>query len=209
VRYRRLLGEIGQHLGRDLRAQGRTIFRRISCLDVAEQSFQRVIVRLGNGKGFAGRCRIGAAQHSTETAKAVSSRRMRRCIGTRWHIAPLPGAKISRATITTSTTCNSGPRIEAKPAMPSKSPCPNGRPNRPAPRKPAAMPPNNPPPNKPGRVAVWPMGAALPGCVIEFWIGAAVGAVVNAAIVGQPWSDHDNPTRNFIACQTLAMRMYG
>jgi hypothetical protein len=47
------------------------------------------------------------------------------------------------------------------------------------------------------------MGAALPGCVIEFWIGAGLGAVVNAAIVGQPWSDHDNPTRNFIACETL------
>jgi hypothetical protein len=47
------------------------------------------------------------------------------------------------------------------------------------------------------------MGAPLPGCVIGFWIGAAVGAVVNASIVGQPWSDHDNPTWNFIACETL------
>jgi hypothetical protein len=85
--------------------------------------------------------------------------------------------KISRATITISMTSNSKPRIEAKPAMPPKSPCANSMPNRPAPRKPAAMPPNKPPPNKPGRIAVWPMGAALPGCVIEFWIGAAVGAV--------------------------------
>ena len=38
------------------------------------------------------------------------------------------------------------------------------------PRKPAAIPPNNPPPKKPGRIAVWPMGAALPGCIIDFWI---------------------------------------
>src|SRR5215472_15267649 len=59
-------------------------------------------------------------------------------------------AKISRATITTSTTCNNRPRIEAKPAIPPKNPYPNSRPSRPAPRKPAASPPNNPrPENKP------------------------------------------------------------
>ena len=46
---RQLLGEIGQHLGRDLRAQGREVFRRISRLDVAEQLFERIIVRLGDG----------------------------------------------------------------------------------------------------------------------------------------------------------------
>ena len=32
--------------------------------------------------------------------------------------------------------------------MPPKSPCPNSKPNRPAPRKPAASPPNKPPPPK-------------------------------------------------------------
>src|SRR5262249_5186390 len=63
-----------------------------------------------------------------------------------------------------------------------KNPCPNNRPKRPAPRNPAAIPPNNPPanprpPNKPGRVPAWPMDAASPGCVIDLWIGAAVGAV--------------------------------
>src|SRR6185312_1316544 len=54
------------------------------------------------------------------------------------------------------------------------------RPNRPAPRKPAASPPNNPrppkPPNKPAP-AVPVADAELKGCVIERWIGAAEGAV--------------------------------
>src|SRR5215831_18792555 len=72
--------------------------------------------------------------------------------------------KISRATITTSTTCNNRPRIEAKPAIPPKNPYPNSRPSRPAPRKPAARPPNNPrPANKPELDVVWPIGVALEG----------------------------------------------
>jgi hypothetical protein len=128
----------------------------------------------------------------------------RRRIGRRWHIAPLPpdedqpGDDHDQHELQQQTD----DRGEARHATEKST-------NRPAPRKPAAIPPNNPP-NKPGRIAVWPMGAALPGCVIEFWIGAALGAVVNAAIVGQPWSDHDNPTRNFIACETLVYaRMHG
>ena len=117
------------------RAQGRKVFRRTSCSDVAEQSFERVIVRLGDGKRFAGRWCIGAANIPLRPPKLcpVAGRPayagagiLRRC----------HQAKISRATITTSMTCNSRPRIEAKPAMPPKSPCPNSRPNRPAPRKP-------------------------------------------------------------------------
>src|SRR5215470_2077066 len=76
-----------------------------------------------------------------------------------------------------SRTCNSRPKIEANPAMPPNNPYPNSRPNRPAPRKPAARPPSSPrPPNKPalGAVRARP---TLEGCVIERWIGAAVGAV--------------------------------
>src|SRR5262245_9607385 len=73
-------------------------------------------------------------------------------------------AKISRATITISTTCNNRPRIEAKPAIPPKNPNPNSRPSRPAPRKPAARPPNNPrSANKPELDVVWPKGAAFEG----------------------------------------------
>src|SRR6516162_6762838 len=86
-------------------------------------------------------------------------------------------AKISRATITTSTTCNNRPKIEAKPAIPPKNPCPNSRPNRPAPRNPAANPPNKPRPKKPGLGVAWPEGAAPERCVNERSIGVAVGAV--------------------------------
>src|SRR5215472_12083676 len=76
-----------------------------------------------------------------------------------------------------SRTCNSRPKIEANPAMPPNNPYPNSRPNRPAPRKPAARPPSSPrPPNKPALGAVR-ASPTLEGCVIERWIGAAVGAV--------------------------------
>src|SRR6476620_12017730 len=87
-------------------------------------------------------------------------------------------AKISRATITISTICKSRPKIEENPPIPPKSPCPNSRPNRPAPRNPAAKPPNRPRhQKKPGWGVAWPKGAVVEGCVIERWIGAAVGAV--------------------------------
>ena len=59
-------------------------------MDVAEQSFERIIIRLDDGKMFAGRWCTGAAQHSTETAKTMSGRRKRRRIGGRRHIMPLP-----------------------------------------------------------------------------------------------------------------------
>ena len=84
---------------------------------------------------------------------------------------------MSRATIMIRAICNSRPNREAKPAIPPKNPCPNSKPNRPAPRKPAAMLPNNPrPPRKPGLGGAEPSGAPE-GCVIERWIGAAAGAV--------------------------------
>src|SRR5438874_1961763 len=87
-------------------------------------------------------------------------------------------AKINPATITISTICKSRPKIEANPAIPPNSPCPNNRPNRPAPRNPAASPPNRPrPPKKPGLGVAWPKGDVVEGCVIERWIGAALGAV--------------------------------
>src|SRR5579885_587640 len=62
---------------------------------------------------------------------------------------------------------------EPKPPMPPKKPWPNSRPNRPAPRKPAAKPPN-----RPGRVAeLVPKGELARGCVMLRWIGETDGAV--------------------------------
>src|SRR4029078_3840061 len=71
--------------------------------------------------------------------------------------------------------------MDAKPAIPPKNPCPNRRPKRPAPRKPAARPPSNPVPKKPGRPEAWPTVPALLGWVTLRWIGAAVFGAVRVA----------------------------
>ena len=64
--------------------------------------------------------------------------------------------------MTTSPTCSSSPRNDAKPPRPPKKPPPNSMPIRPAPRKPASSPPNIPP-NIPGRLKKPPVGAGTCG----------------------------------------------
>src|SRR5262249_44570517 len=71
------------------------------------------------------------------------------------------------------------PRNDTMPPSPHMKPWPNNRPNRPAPRNPAARPPQNPerPKKPPGEGANPGRGAATPGCVTERCMGAADGMV--------------------------------
>src|SRR5258706_10690719 len=71
------------------------------------------------------------------------------------------------------------PRNDTRPPRPPMKPWPNKRPNRPAPRKPAARPPQIPerPKKPPGDGAKLGRGLAIFGCVTVRCIGAADGMV--------------------------------
>src|SRR5215467_5870068 len=71
------------------------------------------------------------------------------------------------------------PRNDTRPPTPPMKPWPNSRPNRPAPRNPAARPPQNPerPKKPPGEGANPGRGAATLGCVTVRCIGEADGMV--------------------------------